>query len=210
MIDREKMNMRQEQAYETRKKLLQSARELFAENGYAGTQVRAINRSIGMADGLMYHYFPGGKKEILQVLIQESLNKIIVDLGKRNERLDNLPVHEFLDQIYLNADAVFTEHLDVFKIFFKESKVRELVEREQLITVLRNRRRWFPEYLRKRAEAGEILEIDYESATETLTAILMNHFMIKLIDLGPGRLSDPEHRKRLIEYQVGLWKNPQP
>jgi AcrR family transcriptional regulator len=208
--DYEKMNMRQEQAHETRLKLLKAARKLFAENGYAGTQVRAINRSIGMADGLMYHYFPKGKKEILQVLIHESIQKIIEDLEKRNEGLNKLPVQEVLERIYLNADAVFTEHLDIFKIFFKENQAREVLELGQLLTILHGRRKWFPEYLRKRADAGEIREIDYESATETLTSILMNHLMRKLADLGPSYLSDTAHRKRLIEYQVGLWKNPQP
>jgi AcrR family transcriptional regulator len=206
----EKMNMRQEQAHETRKKLLQSARKLFAENGYAGTGVRTINRSVGLGDGLMYHYFPGGKQEILQVLIQENFKRIVSDLADRNENLSDMPIADVMERIYLNFDQVFTEHLDVFKIFFKESQVRELVEREQLITVFRGRRRWFPEYLRKCAEKGEIKVIDYESATETLSAILMNHFMLKVTDISSGWLSDPEHRKRLIEYQVGLWKNPQP
>lgn len=36
---------------------------LFAENGYEGTPVRAINRKAGLADGLLYHYFSDGKKE---------------------------------------------------------------------------------------------------------------------------------------------------
>lgn len=210
MAEREKLNMRQEQAFETRGKLLQSALVLFAENGYAGTQVRVINRSVGLADGLMYHYFPGGKKEILQVLINESFQKIVSDLRRRNETLSDTPIADALETIFRNYNEVFAEHLDVFKIFFKETRVRELVDRKPLIEIMQNSRRWFPEYLRKRAEMGEIREIDYDSATEMLAAVLISHFMIQLASVGSGPLSDPEHRKRLITYQVNLWKKPQP
>ena len=48
-------NMRQEQAAATRRKLLDSAGKLFAQNGYKGTSVRSINRNVGVADGLLYH-----------------------------------------------------------------------------------------------------------------------------------------------------------
>ena len=62
-------NQRQEQAAATRQKLLTSAQHLFAQNGYKGTTVRMINRSVDLADGLLYHYFPGGKKEIFKEVI---------------------------------------------------------------------------------------------------------------------------------------------
>jgi len=195
---------------ETRKKLLESALKLFAENGYAGTQVRAINRSVGLADGIMYHYFPGGKKEILQVLMDENVKQIIADFRSRNESLVNLTIADALEQIYRNADEVITDHLDAFKIFFKEGDVRAIVEKEFLESILFNRRRWFPEFLRKRAENGEIRKMDFESAAETLSAIMMNHFIMKLTDLGPGCLSNPERRRKLIAYQVELWQNPLP
>jgi AcrR family transcriptional regulator len=210
MANGEKMNMRQEQAFETRRKLLESALKLFAENGYAGTQVRAINRDVDLADGIMYHYFPGGKKEILQVLIKENAQQIITDFRSRNEALSHLPIADALEQIYRNADEVIIGHLDAFKVFFKESGGGGIAGKELLESILLNRRRWFPGFLRQRADKGEIREMDFDSAAETLSAIMMNHFLIKLVDLGPGCLSDPKRRRKLIEYQVGLWKSPIP
>lgn len=210
MVIAEKVNLRQEQALETRQKLLDSARRLFAEKGYAGTAVRAINRSIGMADGLMYHYFPGGKKEILQVLIQEDSAQIQNELASRYPSIYSLPIEEVLEQIYRNADELFTKYLDTFKIVFRDSEVRETAKQLRIdVLVLENRKR-FPEMLRRRAAAGEIREIDYDGATEVLVAVITNHFLFKLTNLGPGRLSDPKYRKKLIAYQVGLWKIPQP
>lgn len=61
--------MREAQAAETRMKFVVSAQSLLAEKGYKGTSVREINRSVNLADGLLYHYFPGGKKEIFQVIV---------------------------------------------------------------------------------------------------------------------------------------------
>ncbi len=205
----EKINLRQEQYQETRSKLLDSALKLFAQNGYAGTQVRTINRSIGLADGLMYHYFPGGKKEILQVLIRENFQNIVAELHDRGAGLTDLPVDGALEQVYRNADQVFTENLNLFRILIMESGGHELLEHEKMQMMLRNLRQWLPNDLRRRAKAREIKEIDYESASEILIALMMDHFMKKLTNLAPARLSDPDYRKRLIAYQVGLWKNPQ-
>ena len=88
MSAKEKVNMRQEQAAATKRNLLDAAQKLFAENGYKATPVRSINKKIGMADGLLYHYFPGGKKEILQVIVVENFEKILARLRIRSEKLD--------------------------------------------------------------------------------------------------------------------------
>jgi len=199
------MTARQEQASATRARLLSSARKLFAEQGYDGTQVRAINRSIGMADGLMYHYFPGGKKEILRVLVRESLREMGATLQARVKELDTCPIPEVMEQMYVSADAIVDGHLDILKIIFKEREMHEEFARGKVVQSLQMRKRWFPAYLQSRAAAGEIREIDYESAAEMMSAVIVNHFLIKLSGIGISPLSDSEHRKRLIAYQVGLW-----
>jgi len=202
--------MRQEQAAETRQRLLVAAERLFAENGYNATPVRKINRSIGMADGLLYHYFPGGKKEILQVLVREKFEQIILALRMRTDSLEELPIEEAMESIYQSWVALFSEHQDVLKILFKENDVMHLIEREELAEVIRGGERWFPEFLRRRANKGEIIEMDYGIATEVLMAVLLSHFLALLTGACCDILGDSLQRKRLIAYQVGLWKNPQP
>ena len=206
----EKMTMRQEQAAETRRKLLDAAEKLFAAKGYNATPVRKINKSIGMADGLLYHYFPDGKKEILQVLVREKFEQIIIGLRMRTDSLEELPLEEAMETVYQNWSNLFSEHQDVIKILFKENELMHLIEREKLAEVVRRGERWFPDFLRRRASKGEIKKMDYESATEILMSILLSHFLAILTGAGSGILSDEAHRKKLITYQVGLWKNPQP
>jgi AcrR family transcriptional regulator len=201
--------MRQEQAEETRQKLLDAAKKLFAEKGYNGTPVRSINRSIGMADGLLYHYFPKGKKEMLQVIVQENAVKIISGLQRRPQEFAALPIEEVIELVFQNTVKIFNDNREILNILFRDSEVRELVERDRLLAVIGDRSKWFPTLLKARAEAGEIREMDYDSAATVLSAIMMEHFLVNLTGVGDGHLSDPQKRERLIKYQVDLWKKPQ-
>ena len=205
----EKKTMRQEQAAETRRRLLDAAKKLFAENGYDATPIRSINREIGIADGLLYYYFPGGKKEILQVLIRDNFVQLFTGLQARAKGLDDLPLAEAIEAVFLNWEKLFLEHQDIIKILFKENEIMQLVEREKLAEIAQSGERWFPELLRKRAQSGEIQEIDYCSASKLLFSVILGHFLIVLTKTGSGPLRDAEQRKKLIAYQVGLWKNQQ-
>jgi len=202
--------MRQEQAAESRRKLLDSAQKLFAAQGYKGTSVRSINRSIGLADGLLYHYFPGGKKEIFQVIVVENLNDMMDIMERRNtgSDYDDLPLEELLNQVFLNFEEVIDRHIDIIRILFREPEVREFITQEQITKLFENRRRWFPPILEHRIETGEINKIDCESAAAVLNSIMMNHLMVKVLELGSAQMCIAELRTRLIQYQVDLWKNP--
>jgi AcrR family transcriptional regulator len=58
------MTTRRDQARASRAALLVAARACFATWGYEATTVAAILDRAGMARGALYHYFPGGKREI--------------------------------------------------------------------------------------------------------------------------------------------------
>src|SRR5690625_6848561 len=66
---------RDAQAIERKKEILRAAENLFAKNGYHATSIRSINQAIGVADGLTYHYFPKGKFQILQTIINEGIEQ---------------------------------------------------------------------------------------------------------------------------------------
>lgn len=208
MPNADKLTTRQEQAAETRRNLLDAALKLFAENGYSATTVRDINRMAGMADGLLYHYFPDGKKEILLVLVEEKIGEIRALLRGGAEGLDDLPLAEALEQVLQNWFEVFHAHKDVIKILLKENEAMRILERERLAEILHRGDQWFPEFLRKRAQKGEIREIDYVSASESLGTVLYSYFLTMLTGIGAGILGDEAHRKKLIAYQVDLWKSP--
>ncbi|MCK8486680.1 TetR/AcrR family transcriptional regulator [Paenibacillus sp. MBLB2552] len=62
-------------AERTRKLILESAREEFLMNGYAGTKIEAIARRAGIKKQLIYHYFKG-KDHLLKETIEDFLSSV--------------------------------------------------------------------------------------------------------------------------------------
>lgn len=92
-----KLNQRQLQAQERRSEILTAAKMLFAQNGYHATTTRSINREVGMADGLLHHYFPEGKMQILETLVQEELDRKRKSLLERMQSINpDISLEEFL------------------------------------------------------------------------------------------------------------------
>ena len=77
----------------TRAKLLNSALELFAKRGYAGTSVDAIAESAGVSAGLLYHHFDG-KAEVLNAVFEQSLADVQATFAAADREMnaaDRLP-----------------------------------------------------------------------------------------------------------------------
>ena len=61
---------RKEQAEASRAGLIEAARQVFTAHGYEATTVAEILDRAGMARGALYHYFPGGKREVFQAVFE--------------------------------------------------------------------------------------------------------------------------------------------
>lgn len=57
-----------------RRKLLHASTEEFAEKGFHGSSVRGIAERAGLSLAALYYYF-SGKEEVLQTLVEDSLNE---------------------------------------------------------------------------------------------------------------------------------------
>lgn len=126
-------NQRQEQAAATRQKLLTSAQHLFAQNGYKGTTVRMINRSVDLADGLLYHYFPGGKKEIFKEVITGNMQEMFQELQEpeKQDVYEKLPLDAALDAAYINFMTVIDEHLEFIRMMVRENGVGNFCQKKR-------------------------------------------------------------------------------
>lgn len=202
-------NLRQEQAAETRQKLLASAKALFAEKGYNGTSVRNINQALKMADGILYHYFPGGKREILSVLLKESFEQMRQELNDFNSDMEMLPLEEALTKIYMLGNQIYTGDLELMKILARESDVMDLKETTQLSDLIQERQNWFKEFLYRRHENGEIRHMDFELAAKQFMSISVMNIVSMIIKIDfIGEISEDVYRKQVINYTIDLWKNP--
>jgi len=82
---------RAEKQAETREKLLASARELFARDGYGGASIEAISENAGYSKGAFYPNFAGKEAIFLEVLKKHSsdtLNDLIHALDGTAEPQD--------------------------------------------------------------------------------------------------------------------------
>lgn len=199
-------NKRQEQARESRQRLLDTALTLFASQGYAVTSAHLICQQSGVADSLLYHYFPGGKAEIVQKLLEEQLNGLIDELNFKNKLLETLPLAEALEVLYMQIEVAVSHHADALRLVCQERDVRSLIDTAPMLEVLRSRWRWFPMFLRHRARRGEIRRMDYVRAAEMVDSYCLLQLMTELLGLSKNPLKDPAYRKKMIDYQLDLWE----
>lgn len=57
-----------------RQKIMAVSRELFTQKGYTETSTREINERAGIAEGLLYYYFPKGKRQLLDAIVREGVD----------------------------------------------------------------------------------------------------------------------------------------
>jgi AcrR family transcriptional regulator len=77
-------NRKAERAEATRRALLDSARRLFAERGYAGVGTEEIVRASGVTRGALYHHF-AGKKELFRAVYEDVERELLAAVAARAE-----------------------------------------------------------------------------------------------------------------------------
>lgn len=115
---------RELQKQERRNQLLDTARRLFAEKGMENTTIKDIADEAGVAQGLLYHYFPS-KDEVFWAIIARdnpfpAMSAIVGNAGDR-------PAREVLPQAGLRAYEMLAERSELFRIV-----VRELITRPEM------------------------------------------------------------------------------
>ena len=77
------------------------------EHGYAGTGMQALLREIGVSSSSMYHFFPGGKEE----LVAEAVRRSGLDAARRiAEVFQHHDVAEGINRIFAAAAAEMEAH----------------------------------------------------------------------------------------------------
>ena len=77
----------------TKRKIFETAMELFAQNGYEATSVEEITSIVGIAKGTLYYHFTS-KEEIFYFLIEEGMkllkNSIEIKTSKYENSIDKI------------------------------------------------------------------------------------------------------------------------
>ena len=197
---------RQEQAQESRRKLMDAALTLFASKGYAGTNVRSINRSVGMADGLLYHYFPGGKQELLREIVRERVGVIETSTREWNVELLTLPLEEALDRVFMEAVRIVERNEALFRLMIREDGIREIMEFGRFYEILLGKQEWLVVMLEMLVEKGELRPMDCQAGADILFALITNYFLGRLIGLESERYYTVEYCRRMLRQQCAMWR----
>lgn len=120
---------------EKKKIILETALELFAENGYHATSISQIAKKAGISKGLAYNYFES-KKDILDEII-------LTDIGM------------FITHFDFNKDGVLTE--EEFEYFIRQSfkLVRENLRHWRLYFALMLRPKFSETFSKEYSKVGE-------------------------------------------------------
>ncbi|QHW30510.1 TetR/AcrR family transcriptional regulator [Paenibacillus rhizovicinus] len=199
---------RKEQASATREKLLITAKNLFAEMGYHGTPVRAITRQIQKGDGILYHYFPGGKQEIMSVLLRESFEHRVQEIKQlTNETIEHLPLRDALLVILGKINELFLDDLDLMRILFRENELFDLEEAKQLSVLMSEQVESIAEFLRRRHARGEIRFMNFTFAARQLLSIWMQHSFSCIVGIKVVTAPDVSaYLEEMVDFTVSLWQ----
>lgn len=114
---------RKEQEYQTRREyILNAAREIFSQKGFAETTMEEIAERAEFGKGTIYNYFPS-KQDLFFTLIEDGVNAII-QLTTSVANKDITPV-EKIEQLFREQLRHFQENVGLFRIVHLENKCLE-------------------------------------------------------------------------------------
>ncbi len=123
-----------ERREETRERLLAAALAVFAEQGFAAGTTKAITQRAGVAEGLLFHYFPTKTDLMLAVLARDPLEPAIRD---RLAALGEAPVGEALPRMAREWLAVLRAHQPVALVLLQHAHADPQVQAAIMQTVRR-------------------------------------------------------------------------
>ncbi|MNC42151.1 HTH-type transcriptional regulator AcrR [compost metagenome] len=201
---RTRMTNRDMQAAERKQQLLDTARRLFAEKGYHATSMRELNKAIGMTEALAYHYFPGGKLDILRAVLQHA----------QEERITRIVA--FLEQTFLGEPALGQTLLslidgiagqiqndrDYFLILIQERNQLEPEQQEALDALTIQPFQAMEAYLKKLSARGDLREMDFGMAASQF----LSHIVVLIVQgMIKGTSLQKEQKQRIVDYYAALW-----
>lgn len=160
----------------TKRKIFETAMELFAQKGYDGTSVEEITSVVGIAKGTLYYHF-SSKEEIFNFLIDEGMkllrNSIEIKTSKYNNTIDKIKAVILIQiKIIVKYESLIT--LVISQMWGKEERhlrCRECVY--DYIKIIEN-------IVKKGIEKGEIYDGNPEAIASGIFGFTCSSLIYKL------------------------------
>lgn len=193
-----------------RAKIVDVARDLFAEKGYEATTTRELNKALGIADGLLYYYFPHGKQEILDTIVRQGLenriNEVAFDLSGVTTTAELV---DQLLQLFRTVWDLFTreDNYQSFMITVRERMLLSDDESSWMNTVLAGIQTEIMQALRPHANLLPGSETDVPVVASIIMDILQRHLYEALLISNRRELSDATAAQMRKELQFMLFQH---
>jgi AcrR family transcriptional regulator len=171
----------QQRSEETRNRILQTAHQLFAKNGYDATGVAEICSAAAVSKGAFYHHFPS-KQAVFLTLLQNWLS--VLDLQMANLLAGGRSVSDGLLRLTGLIGMVFDSasgSLPMFLEFWRESSHDPQVW-QATIAPYRRYQELFAGVVRMGVEEGSLRPVDPDITARILVALALGLILQGVID----------------------------
>ena len=190
---------RQRQAAARREQILETALKLFAAQGFDATSTRQVAKEAGIAEGLIFHYFPT-KASLLTALL-ENRRSFRSELRVILDGAEDRPAPEVLREVASGWLATLRRDAELVVLFITAQTNPEVNEAMQ--QVIGEGTSQVSGYLKARIGAGELRE---DLPLQTAVAMFFSSLMIFF--LTRRHLPEPEWVKQGDAYArelISVW-----
>ena len=167
---------RQRQAAARREQILKTALKLFAAQGFDATSTRQVAKEAGIAEGLIFHYFPT-KASLLTALL-ENRRSFRSELRASLEGAEDRPAPEVLREVASGWLATLRRDAELVVLFITAQTNPEVNEAMQ--QVIGEGTSQVSGYLKARIGAGELREdLPLQTAVSMFFSSLMIFFFTR-------------------------------
>jgi AcrR family transcriptional regulator len=195
---------RQLQAAARREQILRTALKLFAAQGFDATSTRQIAKEAGIAEGLIFHYFPT-KASLLTAILANRLESRRAFRSELRPLLDDAggkPALEVLRAVASGWLATLRRDEEIIVVLFTAAQTNPEV-RQAWQGLIREGAELLTGYLAARVEAGELRkDLPLETAATMFVSSLMIFFLTR------RHLPEPEWEKQSDAYAqelISVW-----
>jgi AcrR family transcriptional regulator len=195
---------RQQLAAARREQILETVLGLFAERGFDGTSTRQIAKVAGIAEGLIFHYFPT-KASLLTAILEDRLEGQRAFRTRLRPLLDDAggkPAPEVLRAVASGWLATLRRDEEIVVVLFTAAQTNSEV-RQAWQGLIREGTELLTAYLASRVDAGELRkDLPLETAATMFVSSLMIFFLTR------RHLPEPEWREQSEVYArelISVW-----
>ncbi|HET6316747.1 MAG TPA: TetR/AcrR family transcriptional regulator [Chloroflexota bacterium] len=155
---------RREHAEARRLQLIDTALHVFAAKGLEAATIKDLSDAAGVAQGLLYHYFPS-KEALLEAVLER--HYFLPEIRRITSADRDRPAAEVLLEVARGFARMLHENRSVMQLMLREApsnpQIAERIERSR-----REGARLLSEYLQSRVAAGELRPHDSDAAARLL------------------------------------------